>query len=513
MSRTRTITSLILLFALVACGGGGSSGSGGSSGGGTSSGNDGSIPGIPDGIERLTDDEYEALSAEQKYAVANKLMATLYKGISVKNFFIIDGGIDNMRPMDNGDFISNLETQLSQPLEDRAEVLATIDETYDFDSKRIHQQYPLAMLLEFPVSKDFFQLWMAYKLANTILFSPALELETTGYTDIQDIFYRLVSMMADEYSITEIVYEHMVSQENWRRFRSPEDNTREMMEIFLGRFEDEEVPKAAQACKNWYLTDDSQDYQLVIGFDENSEPQEILDTEVTSCYDFYWAVAEHPALIPRITSILVGIFLPDYSISEKERLVDDIVLVDPQTFDQIFSSIIFSKEYLLHAERPKEFEETFFNVAHRIEWYAFASFFKYVNSTYSSPSLPNMRQASMTYKLGRPLQIPLDTLSFSYYHKLVREKLLIDRKTDDFNDYDGGWEAAFIDVELSGDDFIHYLFLSVLSRKASQTELEALNQVIELRGYNREEKKMHRAMIVMDYFSRLSELYYFTAIS
>lgn len=91
----------------------------------------------------------------------------------------------------------------------------------------------------------------------------------------------------------------MISQENWRRFRSPEDNTREMIEIFLGLFDqDAEVPKASIACKNWSLTDDEQGYQLVIGFDENTEPQEVLGAAILSCYDFYQAVAQHPLLIP-----------------------------------------------------------------------------------------------------------------------------------------------------------------------------------------------------------------------
>jgi hypothetical protein len=86
----------------------------------------------------------------------------------------------------------------------------------------------------------------------------------------------------------------MISQENWRRFRSPEDNTREMMEIFLRRFKDEEVPKAALACKNWSLTGQDQGYQFVIDFDENTEPQNTLDTNVTTSWDFYRAIAEHP---------------------------------------------------------------------------------------------------------------------------------------------------------------------------------------------------------------------------
>jgi len=76
-------------------------------------------------------------------------------------------------------------------------------------------------------------------------------------------------------------------------------------------------------------------------------------------------------------------------------------------------------------------------VADRIDWYASRSFFKYLNRQSSNsnfPSLNNMKQASMTYKLGRQTDIPLDTLSFAYYHKAVREKLLIDRKGNPNND-------------------------------------------------------------------------------
>ena len=52
------------------------------------------------------------------------------------------------------------------------------------------------------------------------------------------------------------------------------------------------------------------------------------------------------------------------------------------------------------------------------------------------------------------------------------------------------------------------LFLSVLSRTADPNELEELNAVIAERYYDRPEKKMEQAMIVLDYLSRLSELYY-----
>lgn len=121
-----------------------------------------------------------------------------------------------------------------------------------------------------------------------------------------------------------------------------------------------------------------------------------------------------------------------------------------------------------------------------------------------------MKQAAITYKLGKPVEIPLDTLSFSYYHKAVRERLLIDKKSDPFNDNDGGWQAEFLDVNQSGDDFVNYLFMAILSRYATLEELDALRQIMIDRGYgyDREDRELHRAMIVLDYISRLSELYY-----
>jgi len=116
-------------------------------------------------------------------------------------------------------------------------------------------------------------------------------------------------------------------------------------------------------------------------------------------------------------------------------------------------------------------------------------------------------------KLGKPREVPLDTLSFSYYHKAVREKLLIDRKSNPTNTNDGGWQIEFVEVDLMGNDFINYLFLSVVSRPATQEELDELNTIIASRGYDKEGKEQHKAMIVLDYLSRLPELYYTTSIN
>ncbi len=462
---------------------------------------------------KLSESEYNALSNEQKYAVVNKLMGTVYKGVPVADFFNIEGGLANPALKSEANFIEETEAALSRPLEDKEVYLARIEEKYFFDEVRKPMEYPLAMLFEFPVSRDYFHRWIAYRLANSILFSPALENDSVDYTDIQDIQFRLVKMMDEGKTIREIVYEQMISQENWRRFRSPEDNTREMIEIFLGLFnQDAEVPKASIACKNWSLTDDEQGYQLVIGFDENTEPQEVLGATILSCYDFYRVVSEHPLLIPRIASVVVDGFFVGYPAEQKTALVNAIVAAGPTTFDHLFFIILFSREYLLNAERPKDFEETFFSTAGKIQWVAYERFFNDLNSPFggaSFPTLRNMGQASLTYKLGRFPEVPLDSLSFSYYHKAVRERLLIDRKTDAFNPADGGWQKEFTQVALQGDDFIHYLFLSVVSRKATADERLVLNDAIVKRRY--QTNKEGQAMIVFDYLSRLAELYTFVA--
>lgn len=462
----------------------------------------------------LTTAEYEALPALERYALVNKLMSALYKGAAASDFFDLSSGLEPLRINSAAMGIRGVKSALGQPMADKSAVLSLIDEKYNFNDRARPHQYPLAMLYEFPLSRDYFAVWMAYKLANTILFSPALELETCNYTDIQRVFQRLVSMIENGDSIRDVVYEHMISQENWRRFRSPEDNTREMMEIFLARFKDEEVPRASLACKNWSLTDDSDDYQLVIGYDENTEPQAILDTTVTTCTDFYMAVANHADVIPRITSILVENLLNGLPADIQQRVVDTIVSENPQVFEDIFIPILFSRQFLLNTERPAQFEERFFNIAHRISWWASAKFFQYINPAWNStnPTLKNIKQAALTYKLGRPAEVPLDTLSFSYFHKAVRERLLLDRRSDEFNENDGGWQVDFIQVGLEGDAFIKYLFLSIISRWPTEIELMTLRQIFEDRHFTTEDHAVYQAMIVLDYLSRISETYYLNAL-
>jgi len=494
---------LIMVLSLFACGDGGSDD------------NDASNDSNTGSSLELTASEYQDLNPLEKYVVLNKLMGALYKGVPAREFFDLSDGLLPLKMQSNATVIAEVKSALQQPLSGKNDVLDYIDDKYNFHERSQPLQYPLAMLYEFPLSRDYFVLWMAYRLANTILFSPALELETCNYTDVHRLFHGLVSMIQDGAAIRDVVYTHMISQENWRRFRSPEDNTREMMEIFLDRFVDEEVPRASLACKNWSLTDDSDNYQLVIGYDENTVPQSILDTTVTNCTDFYRAVADHTDLIPRITSILVENLLNGAPAALQKQVMDAIVAEDPLVFEDIFIPILFSHEFLMDVERPGQLEERFFNIAHRIYWWANANFFIDINHAYSSstyPSLKNMKQAALTYKLGRPANVSLDTLSFSFFHKAIRERLLIDQRRDVFNANDGGWQEDFVQVDLTYSDFINYLFLGIISRLPTDSEITTLGQIFEDRGYTDDDDTANQAMIVMDYFSRLSETYYLNAL-
>jgi len=458
----------------------------------------------------LSSAEYNQLSAEDQYAVANRLMSTLYKGIPADEFFDLNQGLATPKMGGGGDFINRTASQMTRELPNAGEYLQQVNENYNFISSRYSVEMPTAMMFDLPISRDHFTHWMAYNLANTILFSPALEMDSADHFDVHRVYSKLVSRINDNTSIRDIIYQHMISQENWRRFRSPEDNTREMIEIYLGLFDqDAEVPKASQACQNWHLTGDNDDYQLVITLDENIVPQKVLGQWINNCFDFYRTVSEHPKVIARMVNVLVDHFFVDMEQDKRAALVQSIVNSNPTRFEHIFTAIIFSREYLLNSERPRRMEETFFNIAHRLDWKPSSYFFRDLNNPSGASSFPNMvqmKQPSMTLKLGRwPFQ-PLDSLSFSYYHKLVRERLLISYSSS--NAYNNSWGLAFIEKaeNLNDEDFIHYLFISSIGRKANGQELVTLNEVITNRNYMT--SRPNQARIVFDYVSRLPETYF-----
>lgn len=467
----------------------------------------------------LSDTEYAALTDLQKYAVANKLATALYKGVAAKDFLNLNAGLQTVKASSTANYVAQTRARLGTRLaaDVRASAIARADaytyfrntavdvNTKFYDTKST--MYPLATVYELPLSLDAYARWMAYVLMNTILFSPALELDSVKSDDVANVYNRLVDAIEAGRPVREIVYEHMVSQENWRRFRSPEDNTREMLEIFLNRFIDAEVPKASIACKNWRISG----YTLVKTGPVNTVPQQILDTVVVNCENFYRAVADHDDLMPTVATVLVNTFFTDASVELKRKLIANLLATRPISFTDLFSTILFSKEFLLFTAQPRRGEETVFNLAPRIGWRPAPSFFEqYANAMEQAPagyvSLWRMGQGPYVSKLGRNPRAPTDTLNFSLHHKLLRERVLLNTRVG--ADVEGWDDTFFSDAavqQLGRDDFLHYLFLSVLSRKATDAELRTLNTIIDSRGLAT--KRREQALMALDYFSRLPELY------
>jgi hypothetical protein len=481
-------------------------------------------PLVIENVAPLEGSEFSSLSPTQQYAVINNLLATLYRGVPVQQFFNLTQGVRNPSIRQGALNLNRIRTTLATPLPDMAPYLARANaytyftEAAPTATTKYYSTQPLvlpqAVLFELPLSRNSYHRWMAYVLMNSILFSPALELDSVRSPAVAGVYERLVRMMDEGRAMRDIVYEHMISPQNWERFRSPEDNTREMMEIFLARFIDAEVPLAATACKNWSVVYDANGVSSIVrSANANNVPQQLLETSVVTCEDFYHALANHADLMPTLATVLVNQFFNSATLEMKGRLIASIVAANPETFDSMFSLILFSRAYLLDTARARNAEESFFGLAHRLDWTPAANFFDILtdvrNPESALVSLLRMGQGSMLYKLGRSPRVPVDTLNFSLHHKLVRESLLLNR-LDSTTDGDGGWGAATLLNDpavagLSNDDFLDYLFLSAVLRPAQPAELATLNQIILARGYTT--NRVAKAMLVFDYLARLPELY------
>lgn len=458
----------------------------------------------------LSQSAFNDLTPEQQYQVANRLSGALYKGVPFSEFFDIGASSQNYQPKKGEGFLIKMRKQLKAPLDNRADYNGMIELRHGLNDVRKPAGLPLAQIREYPISRDSFEAWMAYTLANTILFSPAEEIVSATYIDMQRIYSGLIKGMREDVSMRDIIFAHMKSQANWRRFRSPEDNTREMMEIYLGLFDrDKDVPKASLACQNWSLKDGDGNYELEINeLTANTEPQYVLGQWATSCEDFYKVVAEHSLVIPRMVTFIVDNFFPNFSSEKRTSIVKDIVSINPQYFHDIFLAILFSEEFLLHNQKPKSFEETFFNLAERVHWVNDRRFLNELTNRGSfTPTLHKMNQPAMSLKLGRFKDQPLDSLSFAFYHTAVREYLLT-RLEGRW----GLWGSEFVrEGDFFDDDaYVDFLFMSVLARKSTPNELITLKAVfVETEN---QENRTDQARIVFDYISRLPELYYDNAI-
>ncbi len=487
------------------------------------------------GLAQLSNDDFNALSDKNRLQVADKLLTTLFFGYPLK---VLKDKIAT------GNFIDSLHSELNKDSTDKEwleNYILNDNEFHQFQSS-YYQPQAITILTRFyamkKLDKYFLNNWIAYILTQTIMFSPAYELLSTHTPNISGVYNRIVNLLEQEAGIRFITYVHMMSEDNWRRFRSPEDNGREMMEIFLQDTDDSHVPIAGKALQNWKLNTDSD--TLEVGLNKNTTPLNLFGTTIFNGDDFYRELVKSKDFIGGVTNRLVDFFFPEKSVAEKNTIATAIVSSHPETWQDILLQIIFSKEYLLHNSRAKSAEEEFYSLAKKM------NYLQRRNSFYDFKSyLEKMHQASMKYKLGKLERVPLDTLSFAYYYKYIREYVLMKKANPDYIDnHDSwahfGWVDGYIGFDkfvydenddlLSLKNFVNYLFESTIARVATSSEqLLFKNHMIENRNSQevflyefdmfaqnddpqvqttrRENNKRNIARTVLDYISRLDITY------
>lgn len=477
-------------------------------------------------LSGMDDAAFNALPAAQQLYVADKLLATLYYGIP-------DDELEAL--IASGIFISSVREMIASDQNDLAQAEARLNDNGD-DGEFSFSDWPsgaaetakiLARFYVLPyLDKNYVQYWSAYVLASSIMFSPAFELESSHNPNIERIYSALVRAQREEYSLGYSTFLHMISDDNWRRFRSPEDNGREMMEIFLKDFDDTHVPLAGKALQNWHLDRDND--TLVVGLDENRDPVALFGTTVFNGYDFYRELAKSPAFVPAVIARLADVYFPTFSKAEKSSIVDAIIKSDPQTWQDILLQIVFSKSYLLDSDKPKSAEAVFFSLSKKLHFTHQQNFFSYF-----AGALNDMNQAAMKYKLGKSVAVPLDSQSFITYHKFIREKVMMRYRTK----WSSGWEteALLPDTLFEGisayeyeallERLVDHIFLSSVARYPDEQELAFFKEKMLkedgtpgsgfriFRDDGKLDERRNAAVTVLDYLSRLTELYQYTKVA
>ncbi len=477
-------------------------------------------------LKSLSNKEFNNLDNLKQLAVADKLLSTLFYGYPLKE-------IESM--LASGSFLTTVQDSLNIEKIDKLWLESEILDEKKFKRFNYSEQEATDILARFYVADKldsyFFNNWVAYILTQTIMFSPSYELDSSHSPNIARVYNTIVTLLEDEASMRYITYQHMMSEDNWRRFRSPEDNGREMLEIYTFDMDDSHVPIAAKALQNWKLDRDND--TLVIGLNENTEELSLFNTTIINGDDFYREMVKSNSFAYGVVNRLVSFFFTEYEDSEIDRVSKLIVSSNPKTWQDILKQIVFSKEYLLSNSRAKSAEESFFSLAKKMD-------FKNRDSSifYLKENLEEMHQASMKYKLGKLTRVPLDTLSFAVYHKYIREDMLLNHSSadavDDYSTWSRqGWSDSFVDSEnfnydyedeeASLESFINYLFVALLSREAKDEEMKMFkNHMLEndkgvkVLRYpfnmfssrdNRDDLKRNIAFVVLDYISRVDELY------
>lgn len=535
----------------------------------------------------LSQSEFDSLSPDDQFIVANKALSTMYRGLPADQFFNVPAGLQSPQ-VKFSNFISDTQIKLQTKLtfderfswdqrilgkDDDPETEA--DESIQarftsFDNDQPHHIY-MARMQTYPLSHDQMVTWMSYFLANTIMFSPAREMDSTNSQDIIRVLAYLDQSLSERRSIRDIIRGWLHNLSRWRVSRSPENHALEMFELYLGIFNDtaeeqQNTINGGKACSSWYLTDNDADYQLLKDLTkvEGGETHVVFGQYVATCDDLYDVVAGHPYLIPRVTEVIVNYFMDGSPAALKNKLIQDIVSSGPVTFEDIFLGVMFSEAFLLESERPKTFEENAFNFLHAMHWTPRTNRGEVGRSVIDNLldsdrfnadiAVHRMGWAAMNYKIGRTPFLPMDVLSFATYHKGIREEVLLSERSfsgqshptlgegevEKFPIFNGAFYVAGTEnlkpelENISAEDFIDLIFLTALGRRADSTEMQAFltegsqenrdhlredeGGVLRMRPVQRGEDVWEWytddfAEVILEYISQLPEFYYYKSVN
>ncbi|MFY0640085.1 MAG: hypothetical protein JXR16_03490 [Bermanella sp.] len=481
----------------------------------------------------LTQKEFDALSPDDQFVVANKILSTMYRGMPADEFFDLTQGFETP-VVQYTNFIERTQRALTTPLknseikslnkdifgvEDNLET-ENVDESIparftNIDNNEPHQIF-MARAHTYPLSENQMVQWMSFFLANTIMFSPAREMDSTNTQDVDRVLGYLNDSLSDGLTMREVVRGWLHNLTRWRVSRSPENHALEMFELYLGVFNDtpeeqQNTINGGKACSEWYLTDNDADYQLLKDNTQDgiAEPVKVFGQYIYDCDDLYGVVAGHPLFIPRMVEVISNYFLDGMSTQKKQDVVQQIVATNPETFQDVFMAVMFSKAFLLESERPKSFEENAFNFLHAMHWTPRSGSgdlgTRVLDNVYDSSGnsrtvgVHNMGIAAMDYKIGRTPFLPMDVLSFATYHKAMRESVLLNNRAFDgrnhpeetdfteaaisrqppFEIVNGGFYVAGTEnlkpelENLTASEFIDFVFMTALGRRATAVESAA----------------------------------------
>ncbi len=502
----------------------------------------------------LSNAEFNALNEEEKYQVAIKLFGTFFYGVKPEIL---------KQMMTSSSFISDTQALFDRTNSDTE--ISNVESKLQYYRGGTSDDWLMSIMLarmyHMQPGKTYINRWAAYVLAQSILFSPAYELDTVYTADAINVYASLARDFDAGFSMQWVTFQHMMTDENWRRFRSSEDNGREMLEIYLMDFDDNHVPLAAQALKNWKLNRESN--TLVMTLDENYEA--ITDIfpgkTIRNGTDFYSTLVLQTDFIATACRRLVDVYFTSYTEIEKQNVVDKLIASKPVMWTDILKQIVYSKEYLLNSYKVKSFEESFFHIAKTLDWHPKERSFYYI-----SRNLNSMHQSTMRYKLGRKKEVPLDSQSFAWFHKTIRENVMTNyERNASLESNDDGWPRTELFETLPAELFaadeiddrgrklhtwypqerirseyiINMLFLSIVGRYANSEETAFLSDLIDYEKYYSDtfynfygidlygqwdsdlneinvladlKDRGEFSRLVLDYISRLSGVYEFKAL-